>query len=281
MKKLSFLLFFLAIGKGVWAQSPAACCHQDATTEFANLASREDFRMAHENPLPYTYQGTAGSNITFPTPDGQEGHGFLFKAATPSNKYLYVIHEWYGLNDFVKKECEKLYDDLGKKVNVIAIDLYDQKVATNREDAGKLMQAVKTERAVNIIKGAFNYAPKDAAIATLGWCFGGGWSLQAAMIAGPRAVACVMYYGMPEKEVATLKTLHAPVLGIFANKDKFITPQVVETFEKNMKEAGKSLVVKQYDADHGFANPSNPIYDSNATKEAYSHVLPFLKKYLE
>lgn len=281
MKKLSLVFFLLAIHIGVWAQGTPACCHQDATTEFAKLGSREDFRMAHDNPLPYTYQGTAGTAITFSTPDGQEGHGFMFKATNPSDKYLYVIHEWYGLNDFVKKESEKLFNDLGKQVNVIAIDLYDQRVAVNREDASKIMQSVKPERASSIIKGAFAYASSNAAIATLGWCYGGSWSLQASMLAGTKGVACVMYYGMPEKEVEALKALHAPVLGIFANKDKFITPQVVEEFEKHMKEAGKSLIVKQYDADHGFANPSNPIYDSNATKEAYSHAITFLKQYLK
>lgn len=281
MKKLSLVCLLLAGNLKIWAQGTAACCHQDATTEFAQLGSREDFRMAHDNPLPYTYQGTAGTAITFSTPDGQEGHGFMFKATSPSDKYLYVIHEWYGLNDFVKKESEKLFNDLGKQVNVIAVDLYDQRVATNREDASKIMQSVKTERASSIIKGAFAYAPPHAKIATLGWCFGGGWSLQAAMMAGAKGVACVMYYGMPEKEVSALKALHAPVLGIFANKDKFITPQVVEEFKVHMQEAGKSLMVKQYDADHGFANPSNPIYDSHATKEAYSHAITFLKQYLK
>jgi carboxymethylenebutenolidase len=116
-----------------------------------------------------------------------------------------------------------------------------------------------------------------ACIATIGWCFGGGWSLQTSLLAGKQDIACVMYYGMPEKDVNRLKTLNGDVLGNFANKDGFITPKVVAQFAADMKTAGKKLELHQYDADHGFANPSNPIYNSDATKDAYAHTLAFLK----
>jgi carboxymethylenebutenolidase len=202
------------------------------------------------------------------------------KAKKPTNNWLFVIHEWWGLNDFVKHESEKIYNDLGD-VNVLDLDLYDGKVAATREDAGKYMQAVKEDRAQAIIKGALAYVGPNAHIATIGWCFGGGWSLQASILAGKQDVACVMYYGMPEQDVNKLKALHADVLGNFANKDGWINPKVVATFEENMKAAGKKLEVHQYDADHGFANPSNPIYDSAATKDAYEHTIAFLKPRLK
>ncbi|CAL1517048.1 dienelactone hydrolase family protein [Chitinophaga sp. MM2321] len=277
MKKLSFLFLSLGIAMGATAQT-APCCHTDAVTEFAGLASREDFRMAHKDPLPYVYQGTAGESITFNTTDGNPAHGFLFKAKKTTDKYLFVYQEWYGLNDYIKKESEKFYNDLGGEVNVLALDMYDQKVATNREDAGKLMQGASRERLTAIMKGALTYAGTSAKIATVGWCFGGGLSLQSGLLNGAQNIGDIMYYGMPEKDVEKLKTLNAPVLGFFANKDKGITPQVVDEFEKNMKAAGKTLTVKRYDADHGFANPSNPIYNSEATKDAYTHAVAFLKK---
>ena len=182
-----------------------------------------------------------------------------------------------GLNDYIKKESERLYNDLGN-VNVIALDLYDGKVATTREDAGKFMQAVKEDRAQAIIKGAIEYAGPKARIATIGWCFGGGWSLQASIMAGKQDVACVMYYGMPEKSVDRLKTLNADVLGNFANKDQWINPKVVAQFETDMKEAGKKLYVHEFDADHAFANPSNPHYNKDATADAYSKAIPFIKE---
>nr|WP_295869614.1 dienelactone hydrolase family protein [uncultured Chitinophaga sp.] len=277
MKKLSLLLLMLGSALGLSAQT-APCCHTDAVTEFTGLANREDFRMAHKDPLPYTYQGTAGTEVSFQAPDGKTAYGFLFKAKKPTDKYLFVYQEWYGLNDYVKKESEKLYNDLGGAVNVLAVDMYDKVVATNREEAAKAMQSVPRERLKAIMEGARDYAGKPAHIVTLGWCFGGAIALQSALINGDRNLGTVMYYGMPEKDVNALKRLHGPVLGLFANKDKGITPQVVDEFEQNMQKAGKTLTVKRYDAEHAFANPSNPIYNSEATKDAYSHTLNFLKK---
>lgn len=277
MKTLTFLTGCLLMAVSAFSQT-APCCHTDAITEFAALASHEEFRMAHKDPLPYTYRGTTGTAITFPTTDGTPAHGFLFKAKTTSKKYLLVYQEWYGLNDYIKKQSEQLYNDLGGQVNVLAVDMYDQKVATNREDAAKLMQGASRERLQAIMQGAINYAGKTAEIASIGWCFGGGLSLQSGLLEGAQNKGVVMYYGMPEKDVSKLKTLQGPVLGLFANKDQGINPQVVDEFEKNMQAAGKTLTVKRYDAAHGFANPSNPIFDSAATTDAYGHVLPFLKK---
>ena len=244
------------------------------------LASDKKFVMAHANPRPYHFQSTIGKAITYKTSDGKDANGFEMKAKKPTDNWLLVIHEWWGLNDFVKHESEKIYNDLGD-VNILDLDLYDGKVATTREDAGKYMQTVKDDRAQVIIKGAIAYVGPKARIATIGWCFGGGWSLQASILAGSQDVACVMYYGMPEQDVKKLKTLHADVLGNFANKDQWINPGVVAKFKTNMQAAGKRLMVHAFDADHGFANPSNPIYDSKATKEAYGYTIAFLKSKLK
>lgn len=274
-----FSLLLLSTAAGASAQT-APCCHSDAITGFAALANREDFRLSHLDPLPYHYEGAEGTPLIFKTPDGQDAHGFLFKAKSASNKYLFVYHEWYGLNDYVKKESEKLYNDLESKVNVLALDMYDQQVAANRQDAAKLMQAAKPERLKAIMQGALQYAGSNAKIATIGWCYGGGLSLQSGLLNGTQNVGDVMYYGMPEKDVEKLKTLRAPVLGIFGTKDKGINPQIVAEFEKNMQAAGRPLTVKSFDAEHGFANPSNPIYNSEATKEAYKLAIAFLRKQL-
>ena len=94
-----------------------------------------------------------------------------------------VVHEWWGLNDYIKQEAERYANDF-PEVNILAIDLYDGQLATNAEDAGKIMQSIQKERAEAIIKGALNYVGPTAAIQTIGWCFGGGWSLQAALILG-------------------------------------------------------------------------------------------------
>ncbi|HVW16162.1 MAG TPA: dienelactone hydrolase family protein [Mucilaginibacter sp.] len=276
MKKIFFLILAVLCGACAFGQSKMACCSKSATQQFAMLASDKKFVMSHPNPRPYHFQSTIGAAITYKTADGRTADAFEMKAKKPTNNWLFVVHEWWGLNDFVKHESEKLYNDLGD-VNVLDLDLYDGKVATTREDAGKFMQSVKDDRAVAIIKGAIAYVGPNARIATIGWCFGGGWSLQTSLMAGKQGIACVMYYGMPEQDVNKLKTLNCDVLGNFANKDGWINPKVVGQFAANMKAAGKKLDLHQYDADHGFANPSNPIYDSAATKDAYANTLAFLK----
>ncbi|UOG76676.1 dienelactone hydrolase family protein [Hymenobacter tibetensis] len=262
------------------AQSTMSCCvkpaSQNATEAFAMLATNEDFSGGHDAPLPYTYAGT-GQAIEFKTPDGQTGKGFEIKSATTSNKYLFVIHEWWGLNDYIKQEAAKYAQDL-PGVNIIALDLYDGQVATTPEEAGKYMQTVKTDRAQAIIKGAMQYAGANAKVASVGWCFGGGWSLQTALLAGPKAVGCVMYYGMPEKDVAKLKTLNTDVLGIFASQDKWISPEVAAQFQKDMAAAKKKVTIKSYDADHAFANPSNPKYNKAYGDDAHALSVAYLKK---
>ena len=234
----------------------------------------------HESPLPFTLQNKAGKKVTYKTPDGKTATAYEIKAPKATDNYLFVIHEWWGLNDYIMQESERLYREVGN-VNVLALDLYDGKVAQNSEEAMKYVKAVDNERAKAIIQGAINYVGKDADIATIGWCFGGGWSLQAGLLAGEQAEAVVMYYGMPERNVERLKQLDAPVLGIFAEQDQSITPEIVRDFEQKMKEAGKEVTIKMYDAVHAFANPSNPKYDKQAAEDAHKLAVAFIKKHLD
>jgi carboxymethylenebutenolidase len=276
MKKL-LPIFFLLVVTVVQAQRPA-CCGISVTKQNAALAMNGDFAKSHMEPLAFTLENPAGSMVEFATIDGKQGRGYLVKSANPkSKKYIFIFHEWWGLNDYIKREADRIAADL-KDVNVLAIDLYDGNVATVREDAQKYMSAMSAERTNAIIKGAYTYVGKSAKVATLGWCSGGSWSLQAALIGGKQVKACVMYYGMPEMDVVKLKTLKCDVLGIFAEKDNFINVELVKAFEGKMKEAGKKITVYNYVAEHAFANPSNPQYNEQATKDAYENkVLPFLK----
>lgn len=277
MKKLLLLTAFLLATTFAFSQSKIVCCSNPSSTQqFAMLASYKNFRITHLKPLPLHFQSAVGKSITYKTTDGKTASAWELKAKKPTSNVLLVVHEWWGLNDWVKKESEKIYNDLGD-VTVIDMDLYDGKVATNPQDAGKYMQSVTDERAKAIINGAVAYVGPKAHITTIGWCFGGGWSLQTTILSGKQAAGCVMYYGMPEQNLAALKALNCDVLGNFANKDQWINKKVVAKFEADMKTAGKKLILNQYDADHGFANPSNPAYNSAATKNAYSKSIAFLK----
>ncbi len=271
MKQLSFLALLLLLA-ACQNQQSIPMCH-DANAEFASFARQQSFRDAHPAPLPVsvTHQG---KDITFPVAGGPDGHGYLVKADVNTRKYLLLFHEWWGLNDYIRNEAAMWAHELG--LNVLAVDLYDGKVATAADEAGKLMQACDPTRAKAIIAAASHYAGDNADFRTMGWCFGGGWSLQAALLLGEKAKACVMYYGMPEKDVNQLRHLSTDVLMIHAQQDKWINADVVTEFEKNMQSAGKSLTVKEYDADHAFANPSSPRYNEAAATAARGVVKAYL-----
>lgn len=159
--------------------------------------------------------------------------------------------------------------------------MYDGNVADNPDDARKYMQAVKVERANAIIEGAMASAGADAKIATIGWCFGGGWSLKSSIMARDRGAGCVIYYGMPVEDAKELEPLKADVLGIFGKDDKWINPKVVEKFDALAKATGKNFEYEIYDADHAFANPSSPRYVEEAAQKANAKVLAFLREKLK
>jgi carboxymethylenebutenolidase len=278
MKNLLCIFIFLFVALISKAQNGITVCHTSSTEKFAIFASNKDFNSKHPNPLPYVHRSQDGGKmITFTTPDGKQASGYLVESKTKTDNWIFVFQEWWGLNDYIKKESDKLFKDLGN-VNVLALDMYDGIVATDRETASKTMQEFKQERGDAIVKGAMQYAGAKAKIGTIGWCFGGGQSLLASITAGKQAVATVMFYGMPVDDVAKLKTLNSDVLGFFAAKDKYITPEVVSKFEQNMKAAGKKATIKSYDAEHGFANPSNPIFDKQASEDTYKLTLDFFRK---
>ena len=273
MKKILFLLLIFPVL--TYAQQ-MSCCKTSTTEQFNQLASTEEFSSAHLSPIPFNYTAVKGDMITYECSDGTRANAFEVRAEKESNNYLFVFHEWWGLNDYIKREAETLSNEL-PNVNVIALDLYDGKVADTSSVAQQLMQGVKDERARAIINGAIKFADKKARITTIGWCFGGGWSLQASLMAGKQAAGCVMYYGMPEEDLKKLKKLNCEVLGIFAAKDKWITPEVVGKFKKNMAASDKKITVKSFNADHAFANPSNPHFDKISADSAHKLALSFLK----
>ncbi|MEN9298395.1 MAG: hypothetical protein RLZZ429_708 [Bacteroidota bacterium] len=254
-----------------------SCFTSEIMDQFKAEASTTSFAMMHDNPLPYTVADPLGKPVSFKAADGITAMGYEIRSKKKSNKWLFVIQEWWGLNDYIKNESETFYKDLGD-VNVIALDLYDGKIAATADSAMKLIQSAKTERLESIIKGAIAYAGTDAKIYTVGWCFGGMWSLQSTLLAGKQAAGCVMYYGRPENNIEKLKTLNCDVIGFFGNKDRSPSPEVVNKFEADMQTAGKKLIAHKYDAGHGFANPSNPVFNKEAAADAHAKAVAFLKE---
>lgn len=292
MKKLLFIVsaaFITAATLGYRYKTPEpellspscyiSCYNADVREQFRQEASTPAFAAMHEAPLYYKLENPTGSSITFKAADGSNAMGYEIKSKAKTNKWIFVIQEWWGLNDYIKREAETLSKELGN-VNVIALDLYDGKVAATPDSAMKLMQAAKTDRIENIIKGALTHAGTDAKIYTIGWCFGGMWSLQSTLLAGKQAAGCVMYYGRPENNIEKLKTLNCDVIGFFGNQDRSPSPEMVNKFEADMQAAGKKLTAYKYEANHGFANPSNPSFNKAATEDAHVKAIAFLKAHM-
>jgi len=252
------------------------CLNMETQQAYQKEASTPNFAALHPMPLTVNPENLLGKMMSFDGADGKQANAYFIPAKKKTNKYLIVIQEWWGLNDNIKMESDKYYTDLGD-INVIAVDMYDGKVAATPDSAMKLMRGADMGRMTSIIQGAIKYAGSNAAIYSVGWCFGGMWSLQTAILAGPQAKGTVMYYGRPETNMDKLKSIQSDVIGFFGNLDQSPSPAMVNSFEKSMKEAGKNLSVNRYEAGHGFANPSNPGFNAAATNDAYTKAIAFLK----
>ncbi len=225
-----------------------------------------------------------GKPVTYASGD-ETVSGILY---TPQGKgpfpALVVIHEWWGLNDWVKDEASKLAD---QGYVALAIDLYRGKVATTPDEAHQIMRGVPEDRANRDLLAATAYLASQKnidpkRIGSIGWCMGGGYSLDLA-IADPKLKAAVINYGHLATDDATLKKIDAPILGIFGGQDKGITPADVNKFESQMKALGKTVDIHIFpDAGHAFENPGNKTgYRAEDTAEAWKLTTAFLEKYLK
>ena len=148
---------------------------------------------------------------------------------TPSGKgpfpALIVIHEWWGLNDWVKDQASKLSD---QGYVTLAVDLYRGKVATTPDEAHEIMRGVPEDRAKRDLHAAFEFLAsqpnvKKDRIGAIGWCMGGGYSLDVAL-QEPTLAADVINYGRLATDSAAISKINAPVLGLFGAQDRGITP---------------------------------------------------------
>jgi carboxymethylenebutenolidase len=259
----------------------SACCRPDLMAKFADDPA---FVSAHPTPVKLHFKATTGHSVSFKAERGPEAGGFYVPPSGKSHSAVILVHEFWGLNDNIRNEAQKLHAHTGYAV--FAIDLYDGKATDDRATAAKYMQEADPNRclaieagAIHALKsGALGFKPRT--IGTVGYCFGGGWSERAAVVGGKNVQACIVYYGMPDMTPESLAKLKAPILMFYGTKDQWINAKVVGDFTAAMKAARKSLEVHAYDANHGFANPSNPIYDKAAAADTIKREIAFFKAHL-
>jgi len=196
---------------------------------------------------------------------------------------IIVIHEWWGLNDWVKEQASKLAD---QGYEALAVDVFRGKVATTRDEAHEISR-VPEDRVKRDLDAAFHYLQsqpniKKDRIGAIGWCMGGGFSFQVAL-EEPQLAADVINYGEVSADPDQLKKINAPILGLFGAQDRGITPDDVKQFEQQMKQLGKKADITIYpDTGHGFQNPVNGAgYNAADTADAWKKITNFFASTLK
>jgi carboxymethylenebutenolidase len=193
---------------------------------------------------------------------------------------LVVIHEYWGLNDWVKEQAAKLAD---QGYVTLAVDLYRGKVATTPEEAHEIMRGVPEDRAARDLHAAVEFLQSQAnvkkdRVGSIGWCMGGGYSLNVALHE-PSLAATVINYGHLATDADSLRKINAAILGIFGGQDRGIPVDDVKKFEQTLKQQGKKVEIVIYpDAGHTFENPNNKTaYRPDDAADAWKRTISFLE----
>lgn len=199
-----------------------------------------------------------------------------------------MIHEWWGLNENIKDMAQQL---AGAGYLVLAVDLFQGSVAGTPEEALAQVNSLNQERAIENMNAAVSYLRERGAtsLASFGWCFGGGQSLQLALARGtslegapPGLDATVIYYGNLVTDEEELAKIEWPVLGIFGAEDQSIPVAAVNAFDATLDRVGAEHQIHIYPGvGHAFANPSGRNHAPEETKDAWAKTLAFLAEHLK
>ncbi|PSB20755.1 carboxymethylenebutenolidase [filamentous cyanobacterium CCP2] len=225
--------------------------------------------------------------VTYASVEGTPVEGYLARPADATEPLpgLIVIHEWWGLNDNIEMMTDRL---AGEGYVALAVDLFEGQVADQPEQAREQVQAASQtpERLEENLRQAYQYLQTEqgtTGVASIGWCFGGTWSLNTALLLPNELDATVIYYGgQITTDPDTLSSLEMPILGIFGELDDNPSPETVREFEAALSTLDKSADIYIYEnADHAFANPSGTRYNAEAAEDAWERTIAFLNQHLK
>lgn len=237
--------------------------------------------MAQEPSTPVSTE-----YVTYTTVDDTPITGYLARPEGASDDLpgLIVIHEWWGLNENIEAMTRRL---AGEGYVALAVDLYAGESADAPEQALALVDKVVSNptAALDNLNQAYAYLKAQGidTMGSIGWCFGGSWSLNTALLLPTELDAAVIYYGgQLVLDSAALATLDMPILGIFGELDDTPPPETVRTFASTLHDLDKDAAIYLYEgADHAFANPSGTRYNRNAATHAWNVTINFLNDALK
>lgn len=210
--------------------------------------------------------------------------GYLvLPASQGSYPAVILIHEWWGLNDEIRAKAREFANE---GYAALAVDLYDGEYGGTAAEARQLAGRVRgnTDAAFANLRDAFAYLRKHPHVkadrlASVGWCFGGGWSYQIAKN-NLGAKASVIYYGR-FNPADDLDKMRASIMGHFGEEDRSIKVSDIKQFQAKLTTlSGDHQIFIYPNAGHGFANPDNPSYNQEAAATAYKRTLEFLNEHL-
>jgi carboxymethylenebutenolidase len=211
--------------------------------------------------------------------NGREADGYLAVPASGRGPGVVVIQEWWGLVPHIKTVCDRL---AGEGFVALAPDLYHGETTTSPDEAGKMMMALRVNEAEKDLRGAVRYllahgAVTGTTVGTIGFCMGGALSLFAAS-KNPEVGACVVFYGVHPNIKPDLANLQAPVLGLYAEKDGFVTQETVQQLSDELTRHGKRHEFHTYPGvDHAFVNDTGKNYNREAAEDAMRRAVEFLR----
>jgi carboxymethylenebutenolidase len=280
IKPGSIALISTLLAAPLLAQSPARAYDYAAAMRHEHAADRPVANASAIVPR----EDVVTEEVTYGTVEGKAVKGFLAKPAKGAKGLpgIVMVHEWWGLNDNIKAQAKRL---AGEGYTVLAVDLFNGKVATTPDSAMAYYQgAMKNVPAGQAnVESAVKYLHANGAkkVGSIGWCFGGHWSLQTGLVGGSEVNAVVVYYGAPIQDKAQLDRLKAPLIGFFGTQDKGIPADSVKAMDAKLKELGKNTNISFYDANHAFANPSGQAYNKTAAEDSWTKALAFYAKNLK
>jgi carboxymethylenebutenolidase len=222
----------------------------------------------------------AGKMVEFPS-NGSKTSAYLATPASGKGPGVIVIQEWWGLVGHIKKVCDRF---AAEGFTALAPDMYHGQTADEPDGAGKLFMALNIGRAEKDLRGAMTYLLAQSStkkLGAVGFCMGGQLALFAATL-NPSVGACVDFYGIHPNVKPDYSKLSGPVLGLFAEKDGFVTPQVAKDTDAAIKKAGKQSEIHIYPGvDHAFFNDERAdVYNKPAAADAWKRTLTFFRQHL-